>query len=115
MFGAPGGWITPTSIPENFVAEPTDANIKKGQPRNSKKVDNPGKWSKLTYQPKFGSDDHKKNKYLYHALPTGATPVPKGKGGKRTQKHFIGKRGHQREAGTFEFHYDGWKNSGTPF
>ena len=115
MFGAPAGWIPPTSIPEDFVAEPTDANIKKGQPKNFKKVDNPGKWSQLTYQPKFGSDDHKKNKYLYHALPTGATPVPKGKGGKRTQKHFIGKRGHQREAGTFEFHYDGWKNPGTPF
>jgi hypothetical protein len=68
--------------------KPPKAN--KGEPEFTA-VDNPGNWSKYTFQAQF----NRQGKYTCHALPTGATPVPVDGKGKRTWKDW-------------EFHYNGW-------
>lgn len=56
-------------------------------------MDNPGGWSEYTYQPVFNKE---KKQYLYHAMPSGATVVPKDT--------TTGKR----EINGYEFFYNGW-------
>jgi len=56
--GPPAGWTAP---PTNTAA---------GEPDFSD-VDNPGRWPEFIFRPVF-----KGNKYIHHALPTGAVPVP---------------------------------------
>ena len=114
MFGAPVGWSPPTNNPEDYSAEPTPANIRRGQPSSFQDVDNPGNWSEFTYQAKFAKQGNGL-KYQYHCLPTGVTPVPVGEDGRRTQKHLIGPKSQKRDAGEFEFHYNGWEKEGTQF
>ena len=114
MFGAPVGWIPTTNNPEDYSAEPTPANIRRGQPSSFQDVDNPGNWSEFTYQAKFGKQGNGL-KYQYHCLPTGVTPVPVGEDGRRTQKHLIGRKSQKQDAGEFEFHYNGWEKEGTQF
>lgn len=64
-------------------------------------VDNPGGWDRYYYQPKFASAKEG-GKYVGHALPTGAMPVPVGVDGKR-------------KCGAWEFHYKGFKNDAMPY
>ena len=59
---------------------PPDVKAKKGEPEFSQ-VDNPGNWNRFIFQPKFDKKGTKK--YSGHFLPTGATPVPPNKEGKR--------------------------------
>jgi hypothetical protein len=90
--GAPPGWKIP--VKDDYTEPRKSKNA--GEPRWEDQ-DNPGKWSKFTFQPKYEAMGKGKGfKYLYHALPCGATPVPMGKDGKR-------------KVGDWEFHYDGWK------
>ena len=93
--GAPPGW-KPVAAPENW--QPAAPKVNKGEPESFDLIDNPGDWCSYTFQPKFkakaGGD------YLYHALPTGATPVPANAEGVRS-------------IGGWEFHYKGWSNSST--
>jgi len=90
---APPGWQAPAA-PDGW--KPDKPNVKLGEPRSSfKRIDNPGEWSQFTFRPKFQYVNRKAAKYLYHALPTGATPVPKDDNGHRTSDGF-------------EFHYRGW-------
>ena len=77
-------------MPPNW--KPTTINSAWGEPTFDK-VDNPGGWSAYTYQPVFNKE---KKKYLFHAMPSGATVVPKD-----TQ---TGKR----ELNGYEFFYNGW-------
>ena len=63
-----------------------------------KDVDNPGKWCKFTFCPKTLSKakgGKKAGSYMYHSLPTGATPVPPDEEGKR-------------RCGDWDFYYSGW-------
>ena len=87
--GAPVGWKRPGPKPGWKPLEP-----KHGQPPFAE-VDNPGGWSEFTYRPKFGGSGG--GPYLYHALPTGARPVPLQPNGKR-------------KVGGWDFHYQGWEN-----
>ena len=89
LWGAPPNWIPP-QMPPNW--KPTTINSAWGEPTFDK-VDNPGGWSAYTYQPVFNKE---KKKYLFHAMPSGATVVPKD-----TQ---TGKR----ELNGYEFFYNGW-------
>ena len=89
LWGAPPNWIPP-QVPPNW--RPSSPNIELGEP-SFDKVDNPGGWSAYTYQPVFNKE---KKKYLFHAMPSGATVVPKD-----TQ---TGKR----ELNGYEFFYNGW-------
>ena len=92
--GAPYGWKVP-GPPANW--KPNEPNTEAGEPP-FEDVDNPGGWDQFTYKPKI---DMKKKKYLYHCLPTGATPVPENSTGKRS-------------IGDWNFVYDGsWKDDGT--
>ena len=101
LYGAPVGW-NPPSAPDDFRLPPPCVN--KGEPIKVPKVDNPGGWSSFTYRPKFGGD-RGQGTYLYHCLPTGATPVPARADGKRV----IEQRNKKNEkVGEFEFHYQGW-------
>ena len=91
-FGAPLGW-KPPSAPEGWqIPAP---KINKGEPENFNAIDNPGGWCSYTYQAKFKKGT---GEYLYHSLPTGATPVPANEEGKRVH------------AG-WEFHYSGWSKA----
>lgn len=87
-YGAPSGWL-PTQIPDGWEPKKRD-----GAPDSFDSIDNPGGWSKFSYQARFKKE--KGGDYLYHALPTGATPVPANATGKRTCKGW-------------EFHYKGWE------
>ena len=89
--GAPPGWTIP--VPEEYVER--NRSKKKNEPR-WENVDNPGGWSKFCFQPKYEALGKGKGfKYLYHATPCGATPVPKING--------------RRAVGGWEFHYAGWE------
>ena len=69
--GPPEGWVPPQPIRNTTVPDFED-------------VDNPGQWSSFTFQPKYKRDARGKlSDCLYHALPTGATPVPADGNGKR--------------------------------
>ena len=88
-YGAPPGW-QPPAPPETW---------KPNKPRNGQPtghfstLDNPGGWSQYSFQPRFEAKAG--GKYLYHCLPTGATPVPPNVDGKRF-------------ASGWEFNYRGW-------
>jgi len=89
LWGAPAGWHPPE--PPLFV-KPKEVKVAKGEPPFAD-VDNPGQWSEYTYQPVF----HKTTgMYQYHALPSGATPVP------------VNPNTDKREIGGYEFFYQGW-------
>ena len=91
--GAPPGWLPPTA-PKNWKPAKVASHL--GQPDVSfSDNDNPGGWSEYTFAPKFQYKKMKREKYLYHAMPAGATPVPKNNDGKST-------------ADGFEFFYNGW-------
>ena len=79
----PSGWEVP-GAPDNF---------KGYEPKVD--VDNPGKWSQFTYQPKYSGSKETGRKYVGHFMPGGATVCPKDSTGKQT-------------SGGFELHYDGW-------
>lgn len=76
---------------------PPPVKTEKGEPQFSE-VDNPGKWSRFIFKPKFKKD----GQYLSHQLPTGAMPVPVGPDGKR-------------RCGNWQFYYDGFKNQEMPY
>ena len=59
-------------------------------------IDNPGGWSNYIYTPKYTKPPKPglPGKYLYHGLPSGATPVP----GEGTVRSYMG----------WDFHYDLW-------
>ena len=89
LYGAPPGWSAP-SAPDDW--NPT-VNRNKGEPL-FEDVDNPGGWSNYTFRPMF---EQKGGKYICHAMPAGAVPVP------------IDAVTGKREAGGYEFFYEGWK------
>ena len=66
--------------------------------RKFEDVDNPGSWPQYCYRPVFNGRSTAA-KYKHHALPTGAMPVPKIAEG-------------IRKSNGWEFHYNGWTNSG---
>ena len=78
---------------------PPEVKAKKGEPQFCD-VDNPGNWNRFIFQPKFDRKGTKK--YTGHFLPTGATPVPLNKDGKRV-------------VGDWEFFYNGFKNDDMPY
>lgn len=77
----PSDWVTPA--PNTIAGEPKFEDI-----------DNPGKWPSFTFRAKYD----KKKAYKYHALPTGATPVPKNTDGNRIMDGW-------------HFHYNGCTSS----
>ena len=74
--------------------------LKRGEPKWNN-VDNPGDWPQYCFAPVF-ADRKKTSKYLHHALPTGALPVPKNRNGDRI-------------CNEWKFHYKGWKNDTMPY
>ncbi len=68
-------------------------NINRGEPLFEDVV-NPGGWSTYTFRPMFKP---RGGKYICHAMPAGAVPVP------------INAVTGKREAGGYEFFYQGWK------
>ena len=85
------------------IAKPPDdwfvpvAKEARGEPK-FEDVDNPGSWPQYCYRPVF--DGRSRNsKYVRHALPTGAMPLPKNDEG-------------IRKINDWEFHYNGWTNPG---
>jgi hypothetical protein len=82
--------------------QPTDAQAELGEPQ-WEDVDNPGKWSRFTFRPKFVKDKNSSTKkYSHHALPGGVQVCPKDSNGKRT-------------CNGWEFHYREYKKEGAPF
>ena len=117
--GAPLGWRPPCA-PDNW--NPTKQKKDKGEP-NFSDVDNPGGWDKFVYRPTFAkrkrkvkkrhdngdteteseeeeADDEDVGKYIHHALPTGAVPVPADNNGDRKVKDY-------------QFFYKGWTKQNT--
>ena len=90
--GAPDNW-NPPSAPEDWTPPKPATGF--DHPK-FEDIDNPGGWSNYTFQAKYKRKGNKVTDYMYHALPTGATPVPLNKDGKRS-------------VGGWEFHYQGWK------
>ena len=86
------------STPPKWKA-PAHAPLR-GEPKWNN-VDNPGDWPQYCFAPVF-TDRKKNSKYLHHALPTGARPVPKNKKGDRI-------------CNEWKFHYKGWKNDTMPY
>ena len=74
LYGAPAGWEPPPP-PKDWKANKVDtAN---NEPADFASIDNPGKWSMYSFQPKFQrTKAGKKGGYMYHAQATGVTPVP---------------------------------------
>ena len=94
LFGAPVGWLLPAH-PDDW--KPDNPKENKGEPSAFDKIDNPGGWTPFTFRPKFKrSKEGKVGEYLYHAMPTGVTPIPADTNGKRTCQGW-------------EFHYKGWE------
>ena len=90
--GAPPGWRVP-SAPEDW--KPDKPNVKLGEPTTRfVSIDNPGGWAQFTYRPKFKHVNRRAIGYMFHALPTGATPVPEADG--------------KRSSSGFDFFYKGW-------
>jgi hypothetical protein len=90
--GCPDGWSPPVA-PDDWEAPAVD--VANGEVDYGD-VDNPGNWSEFTYRAKFKKVKGKPKEYLYHAMPTGATPVP------------INPETGCRTIGDWDFHYDGW-------
>jgi hypothetical protein len=89
LYGAPPGWSAP-SAPDDWNLT---VNINPGEPR-FEDVDNPGGLSTYTFRPMF---EPRGGKYIWHAMPAGAVPVS------------INAVMRKREAGGYEFFYQGWK------
>ncbi len=68
LFVALPGW-SPPSPPDDW--NPT-IHVDRREPL-FEDVDNPGKWSNLTFRPTFAP---KGGKYIDHSMPAGAVPVP---------------------------------------
>ncbi len=68
LYGALPGWSPPCG-PDDW--DPT-INRNKGEPL-FEDVDNPGGWSLYTFRPII---EPRGGKYIYHAMTTGAVPVP---------------------------------------
>jgi len=114
ILGAPKGWKKPAA-PDKW--KPNKPRTKAGEPSTFAAVDNPGGWLSFTYRPYFNQQkknqgdenedeekeddnaDNNKGKYLYHCIPTGATPAPEQNG--------------KRSVAGYDFHYKGWKTSPT--
>ena len=71
----------------------------RGEPK-FEDLDNPGQWPQYCFWPVFNGRSSS-TRYKYHALPTGAMPVPKNEDGFRS---FNG----------WDFYYNGWTNPGPP-
>jgi len=110
--GAPSGW-KPPSAPEDW--QPSKVRAHTGEPDIAfADVDNPGGWSRFCFRPKYLTKKKKdvkegveteddpegapsdKAKFLYYAMPTGATPVP------------LDAATNERKVAEYEFHYNGW-------
>jgi hypothetical protein len=91
LWGTPPDWYPP-QVPSTWQAP--KSKVDWGEPPFDK-VDNPGGWSDYTYQAVYNKD---KKKYLYHAMPSGATVVPKDA--------VSGKQ----ELNGYEFFYNGWQH-----
>ncbi len=76
LYGAPPGWSAPS-------AEPLFED-----------ADNSGGWTNYTFRRMF---EQRGGKYICHAMPAGAVPVP------------IDAVTGKREAGGYQFFYQGWK------
>jgi hypothetical protein len=91
-------WIMKKGIGEISMPKPPDdwkpgvPDTRRGEPA-FEFVDNPGDWPEYTFKAKFKKTT---GPYLYHALPTGAQPVPESSEGKRVLNGW-------------EFHYQGWE------
>mgnify|MGYP000334591511 CR=1 FL=1 len=86
-WGAPVGW-KPPEAPSKWKLP----KLKAGVPKFNK-VDNPGNWSKYSFQPHCKKKQC--NKYVHYWLPTGVVPVPINEDGKRI-------------VNGWEFFYNGW-------
>jgi hypothetical protein len=89
LYGAPPGW-SPQCACNDW--NPT-VNRNKGEPL-FEDVDNPGSWTLYTFRPMF---EPRGGKYICHAMPAGAVPVP------------INAVARKREEEGYEFLYQGWK------
>jgi hypothetical protein len=89
LYQAPPGWSAP-SAPDDW--NPT-VKRNKGEPL-FEDVDNPGGWSNYTFRPMF---KQRGEKYICHARLAGTVPVP------------IDAVTGKKEAGRYEFFYEGWK------
>ena len=93
LYGAPPGWKPPA--PEDGWTPPS----LKPNELPFDEVDNPGQWSKYTFRAVFEKQDKRSTgKYLHHAMPSGAVPIP--------EDPITKKRVH----GGYEFFYQGWKH-----
>jgi len=98
--GAPPGWKRPCA-PDDWKR--AKVRIEKGEPESFDNIDNPGDWDEFVFRPKFQTKKGKDyGRYMYHALPIGATVVAKNELGKRV-------------VGDWEFHYNGYTNTGSQF
>jgi hypothetical protein len=68
LYGAPPGWSSLCG-PDDWNP---NINRNKGEPL-FQDADNPGGWSLYTFRPIF---EARGGKYIYHAMPAGAVPVP---------------------------------------
>ena len=91
LWGAPPN-LFPPQVPSTWTSP--KPKVDWGEPAFDQ-VDNPGGWTDYTYQAVYNKE---KKKYLYHAMPSGATVVPKDP--------VTGKR----ELNGYEFFYNGWKH-----
>ena len=108
--GAPAGWKRPSAPDDWQVPTP---KMDQGEPATFEAVDNPGSWTPYTYRAKFAQVKIQRDRtgretsrsggnYLYHALPTGAIPVPPNNNGNREMKGYT-------------FHYNGWTSTEPSF
>jgi hypothetical protein len=89
LYGAPPGWSA-HSAPDEW--DPT-INVNRGE-TCFEDVDNLGEWNNYIFRPMF---DPRGGKYICHAVPAGAVPVP------------INAETGKRKEGGYEFFYQGWK------
>ena len=87
-YGAPVGW-KPPGPPDSWQPN----KPRNGEPEDWNTIDNPGGWSKYSFQAKHKYE--KKGEYMYHCVPSGATPVPKDADGNRISNGW-------------NFHYQDW-------
>ena len=99
-----GMHVKVSSPPDDW--KPDRIKTDMSEPASFEDIDNPGGWGPYTFRAKFHQKakgkDIKKGQYSHHAVPTGARPVPADADGRR-------------EAGGWDFHYRGWKNSSDVF
>ena len=74
--GAPDGWIPP-GAPITFLGY----HPKLDAPAFFANIDNPGRWKKFVFQPKYASEkgrngEKKQMRYVGHMTPAGAKVIP---------------------------------------